>query len=356
MHFGLVAPLGVTSSPRLGALRAGVCRLGFFGSGLLGTLLTLAGCASTDEKPPAAGNLLLTDANNYQSTSALSIGVVPTAPAVDLQVCFDEALKDIQCHDLVPSVDIDNVALLRFKNATPEQVQQKLVQSQLLSTDYDVYRDINTVDGETCVQTANMEFFGSPINLAEDYKESATDTYMLVFTRGTDPGIGSLTMMFVKPTAGETNTMVTAPTGCSADETMGMLDFTADLKETAPLQVPVGAAAPGALVVDWSDVSKDGGGGDVRASIIDRALIGYYEGKTVADLEAGIFDLETMATTMWEMPIAEGSTADLSQAIDLTTQMPFPGFTQTTGVWILALMCSTCQNPSPTILTVVQPI
>jgi hypothetical protein len=347
MHFGLVAPLGVTRWPRRGALRLGVCRIG-----LLETLLlvTLACCASTDEKPPA-GNLLLTDANNYQSTSALSISVIETAPAADLHVCFDQVLKDIQCHDLVPGTDIDNVGLLRFANSTPEQVQQKLVQSQLLSTDFNVYREIAVMDGQTCVQTGDMGFAGGDINLAEDYAEKPTDTYMLVFTRGTTPGIGALTMLFVKPTTGVTNVEVAAPTGCSEDETTGMLAFTADLKEAAPLQVPAGD-----LVIDWSDVSKDGGGGDIRASIIDSVLIGYYEGKTVADLEADIFDLELMATMMWEMPIAEGTTANLANAIERTTQTPFTGFSPTTGVWIIALMCSTCQNPSPTILTVVQPI
>ena len=34
----------------------------------------------------------------------------------------------------------------------------------------------------------------------------------------------------------------------------------------------------------------------------------------------------------------------------------FPGFTQTDGVWALALLCSTCQVPAPVALTIIHPM
>ena len=33
----------------------------------------------------------------------------------------------------------------------------------------------------------------------------------------------------------------------------------------------------------------------------------------------------------------------------------FTGFDRGPGVWLLALMCSTCQNPAPILLTVLEP-
>src|SRR5690606_18417789 len=156
---------------------------------------------------------------------------------------------------------------------------------------------------------------------------------MAVVTRGTTPGLGAMTMAFVRPTAASTNTAVAIPTGCSADETSSLLSFTADLHTLTPVQLP----AAGPWVVDRSELSRDGGGGDIGAANIDRLLIGFFQGKTVADLEANILDLEyddpvmDYYTGAWELPLDRVEHADLAQATERGTGAPFPGFTQTDG-------------------------
>ena len=68
------------------------------------------------------------------------------------------------------------------------------------------------------------------------------------------------------------------------------------------------------------------------------------------------FDLELNATTLWDVQLAGGRTADLSTAVERGTGAPFSGFARSsTGVWLLALLCSTCQNPAPVLLTVLEP-
>jgi hypothetical protein len=316
------------------------------------------GCSAPEEPSGTPeGAILLVDANNYLSTTVLTIPEIETAPMADLHVCWDQVVKDIQCHEVNAPVDVDNVSLLRFPAATKDQVAVKLGGTQLNVSDLTTYADVQVVDGSTCAQTGMMETFGDPINLAEEYVEAPTDTFMIVLTRGTTPGIGAATMVFIKPVSTSTNVEVPVPTGCSADESSSLLSFTADLHSLTPVTIPIA----GPWVVDWSQVTRDGGMGDINLADIDRALVGFFQGKTVADLEANVLDLEyddpvaDYYTTVWEATIERQDHVDLAVAVERGTGAPFPGFAQTDGVWVLGLMCGSCQNPSPIILTVLLP-
>ena len=114
------------------------------------------------------------------------------------------------------------------------------------------------------------EFLHVPLVL---FVESDDRVYMLILSKGTNPGVGARTMTFVKPTASSTNTRIDIPEGC------GMLQFAADLASAKPVSVP--AKSP--WVVDWQDVTRDGQGNAIAADTIDRLLVGFFEGKTVAD-------------------------------------------------------------------------
>jgi hypothetical protein len=152
-------------------------------------------------------------------------------------------------------------------------------------------------------------------------------------------------MTFVKPTEASSNTKVDMPSGC------GMLEFAADL--SLAKTVSVSAKAP--WVVDWQDVTVDGQHNPIADESIDRLLVGFYEGKTVAELEAQIFDIESIATSLWEIPLSGGKKADLSLSRERTSGETFTGFERGDGVWLLGLTCSTCQNPQPVVLSVLDP-
>ena len=152
-------------------------------------------------------------------------------------------------------------------------------------------------------------------------------------------------MTFIKPTATSTNTQVDAPTGC------GMLDFSADLASLTKLPVPVA----GPWILDWRDVTRDGQGNPIPFEKIDGVTIGFYAGMTVADLQARIFDIELIATTLWDVKLTGGRTADLAPP---RIGRPAPcsrGSRADAGTWMLALTCSTCQNPAPVLLTILEP-
>jgi hypothetical protein len=292
------------------------------------------------------GAIVLTDAQNYNLASSLSIPAIETASGADLDICWSGLVSDLQCHSLEPVPDLDNLALLRFLHLSHDAVEARLTSGQLAQSEIDGYLEYRTDHASTCAKLSSMSFFGTPIQIAEEYRESTEHSYMLLLSEGTTPGVGARGMIFVTPTSSSTNTRVDVPSGC------GLLDVSADLASAEPVGIP----AQGPWSIDWRNLSRDGQGNPIVFESIDSVLIGFYAGMTVAELESDILDLELNATTLWELPLTGGRTADLSRARQRDGGAAFPGFTSSEpGVWVMGLMCSTCQNPAPVVLTVLEP-
>ena len=306
----------------------------------------LAGCGGAAMPMDPRGNLRLGDANNYSTRASLEIPIVETTPATDIDICWSDIVDDLQCHAVSATADLDNVALLRISHLTKEQVQIRLAAGTLSQSDVAGYLDFHTDHATTCAKLSQLSFFGTPIDVPSQYIESTDYTYLLLFTKGTTPGLGARTMTFLQPTASSTNTMVSGPTGC------GLLTFMADLSSLTKLPVPTG----GPWIVDWRDITRDGQGNDAPFEKIDGVTIGFYAGMTVADLEARIFDIEMIATELWDIPLTGGRTADLATATDRMTGAAFAGFDRPdAGTWLLGLTCSRCQSPAPVLLTILTP-
>ena len=313
---------------------------------LLGVLVLSAGCGSSSTPDDARGNVIVRDEHNYKTDASLAIPTVETAAATDLDICWTDVATDIQCHSVSAQADLDNVSLLRISHLSEEQVETRLAAGTLTQSEVAGYLDFHTDHSATCTKLSQLSFFGTVIKVAEEYVEDPDFTYLLLFSKGTTPGLGARAMTFIKPTAGSTNTAVAARPGC------GMLDFTADLHTVTTLPVPVA----GPWVLDWRDITRDGQGNAVPFEKIDGVTIGFYAGKTAADLEAQIFDIEMVATTLWDLKLKSGRTADLSLATDRASGAAFTGFDRAeTGTWMVALTCSKCQTPAPIVLAIVAP-
>ena len=309
------------------------------GAGLLGL-----GCGGLEDRED--GDVIqLGSENNYRATGSLSLPTVETAPGTDLDICWTNVTTDLQCHPVSPVADLDNVGLVRFLHLTQDQVQAKLLAGELKQSEVAGYVDFRTDHSVTCARLSQLSFFGTPLDVAAEYQESSDETYLLLLTQGTLPGVGARVMMFLKPTATSTNTRVDAPSGC------GLLGFSADLTSLTPVVVP----AAGPWTVDWRNVDTDGQGNPVSYPAIQKLLIGFYQGLTVPDLERQFFDIEILATSLWELPLSGGRTAELSRATERRTGAAFTGFGRTDGVWMLGLFCSTCQSPAPIVLTILAP-
>ncbi len=338
------------------AMQAGSQRRSLPVASLALLLAALPACGGGDDDGDDSGsptdevNVLLEDSSNYTSESTLTLPSLETQAGADLEICWSDIDKDIQCHDIDPAEEIDNVALLRIPNLTKEEIETKLSLGQLATTEVAEYFDLPTEDleGETCTTLSSLSVFGArALDPAEDFYASDTDKYVLLFSTGTTLGVGGRALTFLEPSEDSDVTSVSAPTGTACDS----LDFSADLSSNT---IPVPADGP--WIVGWSGVKKDPVGNTVVYSKLSSLLVAFYEGMTPEMLEEQFLDIELLATSLYEVEIPEGDrSADLADAKERTTGEAFPGFTNTDGVWAIGLLCETCQNPAPVFMGVLEP-
>ena len=320
------------------------------------TAVVLASCAGKSE--PEIAVTELGDSNNYQAVSVLNLpATIETAPS-DLEICWQNVTTDIRCHDVDPKKGINNVTLLRFENKSEADVEELLGAGEIPINKLDAYFEYeppkDTASRTACASLSEFSRVGNAIDISKEYIESDSYTYLLVFAQGSNPGVQTVTMTFVTPKADSTNTMVNAPDNAALNQPTGCgsLTFTADIVSAKALEVP----AEGPWSLDWTKVTLDGNGNPLSFGSVDGLMLAFYEDMTAADLEENILDLEELATKLWESDLYGETEADLADLKERGTGKAFTGFDlKANGVWALAMLCSTCQNPAPLILTIVEP-
>lgn len=298
------------------------------------------------------GNVVLLDANNYRSQSSLNIPTIQTASGQDLSISWTGISKDLLCHT---AASVDNVAFLKIGNMSPADVEAKLATGQLVSSEVAVYREFHAAsaggDGGAAAATSTMLSklsYGTALDPATDYLESATTQYLLLFTHGTTLGVGAQAMTFIQPMASLQNTAVVAPDACSSN----VLTFNATLS-TMPVSIPVA----GPWKIDWSQITKDNFGNtlDFSQTKLDKVELAFFQNMTAADLQTHFLDIEIDATSLYTIAVPAGQKyVDLAGA-DADGGTAFPGFTTTGGAWAVAVLCSTCSIPAPVVFALLTP-
>ncbi len=289
----------------------------------------LAGCGDTI--------ITLTDGNNYTYTGTVDLPTVTTASGVDLDICWDAVTSDIQCHDVVPDQDLNLLSMIRFPLLDEAAMEEKLSNDSLLQSDQSGYVELET-NGATCASLSELSFFGTPVDVASEYT-AEIQSYLLTLATGTTTGVGTRAMVLLQPDEASDVTAVSIPAACGILE-----NFSADIESLTAVPIP----ADGPWIVDWSELTTNGLGNDLSLGNVDGILLGFYEGASLTDLQDQFLDLELLATDVWSMELPGSTGADLS---DLSGFTGFEG----DGVWVLALTCSTCANPAPLFLTILQP-
>lgn len=308
------------------------------------------GCSDASEAepaPPGTEVLELTDANNFTSQAALDLPSFDVAASPDLEICWSAAEEDVLCHPFDPAEDVNLVTLIRFLNLSEEDVEARLATGTLSQSAVDGVLEYEARDGETCAALSDFSFQGTEVDIEEEFTANEAHKFLLVLSSGSEPGVGTNTMTFVRPMdGGGGSSSLDVPGGC------GTLDYSADLESVEP--VVLGHDGP--WPVDWRQLTRDGAGNDFQFQKIDRLLLSFYAGRNVGYLEEHIFDIEQEATRTWELTIDGSRDAELGDARELSSDEPFTGFdSDEPGVWLLALMCGSCSSPAPQLLTLIEP-
>lgn len=306
-------------------------------------VLFLAGCvveAPPAVEPPPSGDLVVGDTQNYTLAASMDAPTFVAPEHSDVAIDWSALTADFQCHDLDPVEDVDNVALIVFPELTEAEVEAGLVSDTLQQVDMGLYMSW-VPDGGTTANLAGFTFFGTDGDV-ETYFEDGSGAWMLLFTTGTQVGLGARAVAFLEPSAQAVAAEAVIEPAC------GVMQADADIDAGEPVPVPV----EGPWTLDWSGLTTDGQGFDLDDGRIDRVMIGWYADESVADLEANLFDLELLAEGTWTMEVA-GTSADLAGLLD-ADGVAFPGF-GADGTWVLALRCSLCRSPAPPFLAVLEP-
>lgn len=284
----------------------------------------------------------MTDTNNYQATSSMKIPSIPTKAGVDLTLDWSGIQKDLLCHTKQPIV---NVTFAIFKNKTPESLESELSVGIFNTAEVSKYFFLGVDANTTTSMLTALKATNTHVDPATDFVESSSTLYLLIFANSQTPGVGAESMVFLQPSSTSSNTTVMAPDACVNN----VLSFSAALG--SPLDVP--STSP--YTVDWSKLSKDGFGNPIDFTTIQKVEVGYYQGKKASDLMMHFLDVELDATTLYTADVPNGSKSiDLGTA-KTTAGEAFPGFTQTDGVYAMALLCKNCSVPAPIAFAVLQP-
>lgn len=308
----------------------------------------LVACGNGDGEPAIPGDAHIKDENNYGVISKLAIPVVPTTPGADLKVCWDQITQDFMGHDVVAGGEfgIKAVHWGAITRLTEAQIEDQFATGTFDSNKYlKLIRTFSLPDtSTTCAQLSEFKNGTTPMSPATEYVVSEGNKYMLLFTSSPVQGELVRSSLFIKPTDGSD---VTSVDGVNGD---GELQFAADFNKP---KVDIPAAGP--WVVEWSQLTKDGVGVEADKAKIDSLRLAFYPGYDTAKLAQDALMYDRIPTaTFYKIAIANSESVDLA-ATQTDSGQAFTGFTDTSGLWVVALECSKCQLPAPVAVVVLNP-
>jgi hypothetical protein len=328
--------------------------MGFVFAYLALPLSFLTSCGSSSEKPDTGttplGNVVLKDENNYKSTTKLTIPSTTTAAGAEIEICWGDLTTDLLKHTIDPLKIIDSVSFGHFEEGLAKKDIQTLLEtgkniSGKVQRIYS-YTVPHTAGAKPCANLSSFVVGSTPVAPASDYVASANSVYMLTFATGTVAAVGTKSMMFIDPTAGEANTSVQAKGGGE------ILDFHADLASKPRVEIPLA----GPWDVDWSSLTLDGMNNKFMFSNVDELLLAYYKDMTVSQVEEKILDYEIMMSESYRAPVDKGIKHIKLETAKDKDGKAFAGFTdKLNGLWGVFLMCSTCQVPAPLAVGILDP-
>ena len=293
-----------------------------------------------DDDASASGELVLSDAHNYSFNGEMNIAAYSVDELTDVLLDWSAVDTDFQTHAMDPASDVDTMSLVVFTYLSHEEVEIGLSQNTLQQADVGLYL-FTEVTGQTSEMMGNTTLFGTDVDVETYFELDYGKSWLITLATGNTPGVGTVMAAFLDPTAGADTSEV------MLDNTSTTLTVDVDITSATPLPAPVDTA----LLIDWSGLTLDGQGNEMKMGDIDQIMVGYYADLTPADLEDNLLDLEYVHDGMWYLDLTSGGTAaDLTTLTD-DNGSPFTGITAE-GTWLLALRCTTCANPAPPFLTV----
>jgi hypothetical protein len=319
-------------------------------------LMTFA-CGSSSSPPSATctnGTMIANEANDYSFTSSLMLHPVTVKSMSDLTFNWGQVTKDFLGQPVNAVNDLNTIFLLLVN--LPAATFEMQLNNDTFSTSSIAIPGPPPAympTGGVTMQTLYNNFVGAyPVDasMAAQYLDASTytpanSTYVLAAQTGTSmigTGIRMLQSFQLDPSS--SNTTITMTNSSTT------LTYSANLHSLKPTGVPMGKAD---LTLDWGQIQTNALGQPFVATNVARAIVGHYT-QSPSQLEGQFLDLQTIAQDLYTADIPSGSVLDFTQLKDQAGNS-FSGV-DSTGTWLVALICTGCRNPAPYYLTILEPV
>jgi hypothetical protein len=287
--------------------------------------------------------------NNYSFSSTLSFPPITVQPDTELTFDWSSVTTDFLGHPIDPRTGVDSVNLMLW-HLTQEELQTKLNADALAQRDLAVIASYYTDNMVTEAPLFSFTSVGMPLTpevilpyVSVSNYPPEDFTYTVMIAVGEELGQGTRMIQAFKLDPNSTNTRV------SVTSTSTHLEYSVDMHSLQPTPVPAGT---GAITIEWGAMTVNALGNEFYPTDITEALVAHYT-QTPAELESQFLDLNLIHSGMWRGPVAAGTNISLSTFTNEQGQ-PFTGI-DSSGTWIVALVCGSCRNPAPWYLSVLTP-
>jgi len=296
--------------------------------------------------------LTATADHDYKFSSTLKLDPIAVKPKTVLHFDWGSVTKDFIGHPVDSKKDLNTILMMLWKlNLT--DLQTKLNNDELAGRDL-VGGAPLTLPTDCSTTEADLTAFkiggGMDIDLQTildrlDLGMYPPDkyTYTLMAQTGGELGRGVRMIQAFRLDDSSSNTTV------KLDDNSTGLDYMADLESLQPTEVSAGDAC---LKLDWKDLSKNALGVDFDNTSITEVMVGHYT-QSPSELKDKFLDLDLIATDLYRGTIDSGTVMDFSQ-LKTSSGKYFSGI-DSTGTWLVALLCGNCRNPAPLYLSVLKP-
>ena len=273
----------------------------------------------------------LDDANNYTYSNTIDVKVIGCTPGADVSFDWSGLTVDVQDHAMDPATDVTEMSALYFPNFDEAQLEDAIAADDIFMSDTQVILTGTNAGGTSVLLSDLMAPAGNEFDPAEYFvKEEGTWAIRL-----TENETIAHSVAFFRPDSTADNSAV------QIDNETADVTFSADLHSLDVVQFN----ETDEFHIDWSDVKTAGDGQFFDPNKIDQVWLGRYD-ESVDELATQFFDLELIAEEL--------DTIAISQTQEATIGADEFGGLHSGDTWLLALRCTSCTNPAPPFLTVIE--
>ena len=300
-------------------------------------LFLYIGCDATISLPDSAG-IFLEDANNFSFTSEVQAQSIPIVPKEDAIVHWGDLSIDMLGNNM-NSTDINMVSVVLFPRLSQQEVLFGISNETLRQSDLSGYVEYYPTENETSAALTDFSMQGTYIDPPEHFQ---VDSGTLLLTFSSDE-LFTRTLVFFEPDEQTENHDI------AVGNQSTIVDYEIDLVDLEHIIIPPAQR----WMLDWSGLTQSGSDRPLNLPQLDQVQIVILE-DDIETIEEHFLHIESRAQDIYEADVLGTDQIDLSALQNESGTSFDPEILSTQKNVLLALRCTTCVNPAPLFVGVLE--